>query len=205
MATLRLVRAAERAGAKRFVFFSALGAAPPLAHALLPRQGAGRGGRQGSRLETTVFSPSIVYTPGDPWLTLLERLSYLPAVPVSGSGDALFQPIWAEDVADCVMAALNGDRRGERRRAGRSADALLRRHRACGPARARPAPAPAARAAAAGPRVAAAASLRRRPPRVRHLGRGRADGGADDDAARQRRRRGARRPAAADGARARAA
>jgi uncharacterized protein YbjT (DUF2867 family) len=30
----------------------------------------------------------------------------LPAVPISGSGRALFQPIWAEDVADCVMAAL---------------------------------------------------------------------------------------------------
>jgi len=27
-------------------------------------------------------------------------------VPISGSGRALFQPIWAEDVADCVMAAL---------------------------------------------------------------------------------------------------
>jgi NADH dehydrogenase len=27
-------------------------------------------------------------------------------VPISGSGRALFQPIWAQDVADCVMAAL---------------------------------------------------------------------------------------------------
>jgi uncharacterized protein YbjT (DUF2867 family) len=61
---------------------------------------------EGSSLETAVFSPSIVYAPGDPWLTLLERFSYLPAIPISGSGRALYQPIWAEDVADCVMAAL---------------------------------------------------------------------------------------------------
>jgi NADH dehydrogenase len=27
-------------------------------------------------------------------------------MPLSGSGDAAFQPIWAEDVADCVMATL---------------------------------------------------------------------------------------------------
>jgi NADH dehydrogenase len=45
-------------------------------------------------------------------VTLLERFSYLPAIPVSGSGRALFQPIWAEDVADCVRAAL--DANGER-------------------------------------------------------------------------------------------
>jgi uncharacterized protein YbjT (DUF2867 family) len=70
---------------------------------------------QSSGLETMVFRPSIVYTPGDPWLTLLERFSYLPALPVSGSGKAQYQPIWAEDVADCVLAALMAT--GRRRRA----------------------------------------------------------------------------------------
>ncbi len=63
---------------------------------------------EASSIETTVFRPSIVYTPGDPWLTLLDRMSRLPAVPVSGSGKALYQPIWAEDVADAVMNALAG-------------------------------------------------------------------------------------------------
>jgi uncharacterized protein YbjT (DUF2867 family) len=109
MATLRLVRAAERAGASRFMFFSAMGAthhsrtrffrAKALAHEAVER----------SSLDSTVFSPSIIYAPGDPWVTLLERFSYLPAIPVSGSGRALFQPIWAEDVADCVRAALDAD------------------------------------------------------------------------------------------------
>ena len=42
LGTLRLLRAAERAGAERFVFFSALGATPIPAHALLPLQGARR-------------------------------------------------------------------------------------------------------------------------------------------------------------------
>ena len=36
-------------------------------------------------------------------------------VPVSGSGRAQYQPIWAEDVADCVVAALMAS--GPRRRA----------------------------------------------------------------------------------------
>ena len=40
--------------------------------------------------------------------TLLQRISWLPGVPVSGSGDSLYQPIWAEDAADCVVAVLDG-------------------------------------------------------------------------------------------------
>jgi uncharacterized protein YbjT (DUF2867 family) len=106
VATLRLVRAAERAGARRFVFFSAMGARHHSRTRFFRAKALARQAVEGSSLETAVFSPSIVYTPGDPWLTLLERFSYLPAIPVSGSGRALYQPIWAEDVADCVVAAL---------------------------------------------------------------------------------------------------
>jgi uncharacterized protein YbjT (DUF2867 family) len=108
VATLRLVRAAERAGAKRFVFFSAMCATHHSRTRFFRAKALAAGAVRASRLESTVFSPSIIYTPGDHWLTLLDRLSYLPAVPVSGSGKAAFQPIWAEDVADCVMASLNG-------------------------------------------------------------------------------------------------
>ena len=114
VATLRLVRAAERAGARRFVFFSAMGACHHSRTRFFRAKALAQQAVESSPLETTVFSPSIVYTPGDPWLTLLERFSYLPAIPVSGSGRALYQPIWAEDVADCVVAALMAS--GPRRR-----------------------------------------------------------------------------------------
>jgi NADH dehydrogenase len=63
-----------------------------------------------SSLNYTVFAPSWVYSPSDPFITLLERMSLLPVVPIVGSGRAGFQPIWAEDVADCVIAALPGGR-----------------------------------------------------------------------------------------------
>jgi NADH dehydrogenase len=106
VATLRLVRAAERAGARRFLFFSAMGARHHSRTRFFRAKALAQEAVEGSELETMIFRPSIVYTPGDPWLTLLERFSYLPALPVSGSGDAQYQPIWAEDVADCVQAAL---------------------------------------------------------------------------------------------------
>jgi uncharacterized protein YbjT (DUF2867 family) len=114
MATLRLVRAAERAGARRFLFFSAMGARQHSRTRFFRAKALARDAVEGSSLETAVFSPSIVYAPGDPWLTLLERFSYLPAIPISGSGRALYQPIWAEDVADCVVFALAAS--GARRR-----------------------------------------------------------------------------------------
>ncbi len=106
LATLRLVRAAERAGVERFVFFSALNASHHSRTRFFRAKALAEEAVEGSRLETTLFRPSIIYTPGDPWLTLLDRLSRLPAMPVSGSGRAVFEPIWAEDVADAVTHAL---------------------------------------------------------------------------------------------------
>ena len=54
-----------------------------------------------------MFAPSLVYAPGDRLLTLLERIAMVsPVMPLSGRGAALYQPIWAEDVADCVIAHL---------------------------------------------------------------------------------------------------
>jgi uncharacterized protein YbjT (DUF2867 family) len=107
VATLRLVRAAERAGVERFVFFSAMNASHHSRTRFFRAKALAEEAVEQSSLETIVFRPSIVYTPGDPWLTLLDRLSRLPAVPVSGSGRALFQPVWAEDVADAVASALS--------------------------------------------------------------------------------------------------
>jgi len=106
IATLRLVRAAERQGARRFVLFSAMGASRASRTRFFRAKALAREAVERSGIETVVVEPSIVYAPGDPWLTLLERLALLPVVPVSGSGRALFQPIWAEDVADCVMSLL---------------------------------------------------------------------------------------------------
>jgi uncharacterized protein YbjT (DUF2867 family) len=107
MATLRLVRGAEKAGARRFVFASAMNASLQSPTRFFRAKALARRAVEAVDLETTIFSPSIVYTPGDPWLTLLDRLSHLPAMPIAGDGAARFQPIWAEDVADCLIAALD--------------------------------------------------------------------------------------------------
>ncbi len=112
IATWRLVRAAERAGARRFVFFSALGASTRNPARLLRAKAIAERAVVAASFEHTIFAPSIVYAPGDPFLRLIGRLSLLPVMPLSGAGRAPFQPIWAQDVADCVMATLPSAPRG---------------------------------------------------------------------------------------------
>jgi NADH dehydrogenase len=113
VATWRLVRAAERAGVERFVFFSALGASTRSRARLLRAKAVAERAVMESSLRHTVFAPSLVYAPGDPYLKLLGRMSLLPVMPIPGSGHTPFQPIWADDVANCVIAALPGGEAAE--------------------------------------------------------------------------------------------
>lgn len=106
LATVRLLRAAELSGVRRFVFFSALDAAAAQRTRFFRAKWLAERAVASSPLETTVFAPSIVYDRSDPWVTLLRRFSFLPVMPVSGGGQARFEPIWAADAARCVVAAL---------------------------------------------------------------------------------------------------
>ncbi len=127
IATWRMVEAAQRQGVERFVFFSALGASTHHRTRCLRAKALAEQAVREADVRSIVFAPSIVYAPGDAWLTLLERLALLPVMPVSGRGRAAFQPIWAEDVAACVIAALRGDG------AGRADGARHERYELAGP------------------------------------------------------------------------
>src|SRR3954453_17043712 len=75
VATLRLVRAAERARTKRFVFFSAIGSSEHERSRFFRAKALAERAVEESDVETITFAPSIVYSPGDPWIPLLRRLS----------------------------------------------------------------------------------------------------------------------------------
>ena len=116
IATWRMVEAAGRAGVERFVFFSALGAATHDRTRLLRAKAVAEAAVREGPVRSVIFAPSLIYAPGDPWLRMLGRLGLLPVMPISGRGRALYQPIWAEDVAECVIRALGegGDERSVR-------------------------------------------------------------------------------------------
>ena len=189
LATVRLLRAAERSGVERFVFFSALNAIGGPAHPLLPRQVAGRAGGRLLRAR-------------DDRLRALDRLRPLrsldhPAAPLllpagaaglgrgqarasSRSGRPTPRAAWSPrcDGADAARPL----------RAGRARDAHLRPDVGPGQPRRRPAAAARPPSAAAGPLRIACAALHLRGVRVCNLGGGRVDGGPDGQRARHRRR-----------------
>jgi len=106
IATWRMVEAAERAGVECFLFFSVLDASTHHRARVFRAKALAEQAVREASLRSIVFAPSLIYAPGDRLLTLIERLALLPAVPVPGRGRAACQPIWAEDVADCVIGAL---------------------------------------------------------------------------------------------------
>jgi NADH dehydrogenase len=109
IATWRMVQAAERAGVRRFVFFSALSASAHDRTRFLRAKALAEQAVTASDLEHVVLAPSIVYAPSDAFMTLLSRMALLPVVPVSGRGRAAYQPIWADDVAEAVMTLLRDE------------------------------------------------------------------------------------------------
>jgi NADH dehydrogenase len=109
VATWRLLRAAERAGARQFVFLSPLGATPHHRARLHRTKALAEQAVAAAGLATTTVRCSLIYAPGDRTLTLLDRLSLLPAVPVTRRmGRARTQPVFAGDVAAVLDALLAG-------------------------------------------------------------------------------------------------
>jgi uncharacterized protein YbjT (DUF2867 family) len=107
LAAWRLLRAAERVRARHFVWIMPLGATPHHPMRMQRAKALVAAALAEATIPTTTFAHSLVYAPGDRHLRWLERLGYLPAVPLVGRGIARTQPLWAEDAADCVLAALD--------------------------------------------------------------------------------------------------
>ena len=116
LGTLRLVRAAERAGVERFVFFSAIGTSLHSQSRFFRAKAQAELAVEESDMQTTVFMPSIIYSPRDPWITLLGRLAMLPVVPIAGRGRAMYEPIWSHDAAAAVVCLLEQNGGEQRRR-----------------------------------------------------------------------------------------
>ena len=107
LGTHRLISAAEQAGVRRFIFFSALGATTFQRTRFFRSKALAEERVNRSPLETTVFAPSIIYDRDDTWVTWMKRLALLPLLPISGRGQSGYEPIWAQDVARAVLASLD--------------------------------------------------------------------------------------------------
>jgi nucleoside-diphosphate-sugar epimerase len=107
--TRLLVEEAERAGVRRFVYVSSLGAE----HGESDYHRSKRAGEdcvRGFSREWLICRPGNVYGPGDALISLLLKLvRALPVLPVIGGGDQPFQPVWAADLATALAGAVERD------------------------------------------------------------------------------------------------
>ena len=106
-ATVNMLDVARRAGAKRYLQMSALGTRPDARSRYHATKWQAEEAVRASGLDWTIFRPSIIFGPGDEFVSMLARMiRRLPAVPVLGDGQYRLQPIPVEQVAEGFARAL---------------------------------------------------------------------------------------------------
>jgi uncharacterized protein YbjT (DUF2867 family) len=110
--TQLVLRAAVDAGVKRFFYISHLGAERASAFPLLKAKGIAEEFIRRSGLNFTILRSAVVFGKNDHFTSGLARL--LHALPffflVPGDGRTLLQPLWVEDLATCLIWAMEDER-----------------------------------------------------------------------------------------------
>lgn len=113
----KIVDACREQSVARLLHVSALKAAHAAPSAYLRSKAGGEQQvrvAQAAGIRTTVFRPSVIFGPGDSFLTLFARLArWLPVIALASPG-ARFQPVFVEDVARAVTASLEDARTHDR-------------------------------------------------------------------------------------------
>jgi len=108
--TVNIVRACEKAGVKRLLYMSGIGAQHGPAYPFLHSKWLAEEDVKASGIPYTIFRSSLMYGPDDEFTRKLAQLVKLaPIVPIIGAGRTKFQPIFVSDTARCVALALESD------------------------------------------------------------------------------------------------
>ncbi|HEX4605023.1 MAG TPA: complex I NDUFA9 subunit family protein, partial [Candidatus Angelobacter sp.] len=111
MGTRNVVEAAKRAGVKRFIQMSALGARADGAAAYQVTKSKGEEEVRNSGIPYCILRPSLIFGEGDGFVTqMMETMRSAPLFrPVPGDGKPKFRPIFVGDVTSCFVRALTAD------------------------------------------------------------------------------------------------
>ena len=105
--TANVAEAASAGGAREIIYVSALGATPNPAYPYLHSKYQSEIRIISSGIPYTILRPSVIFGPGDEFLTALAGLVRLgPVVPVIGSGRNRLQPVSLDDVAHCIADSV---------------------------------------------------------------------------------------------------
>ncbi len=104
-----VAKAAKAAGARAFVHVSAIGADPDSASIYARTKAAGEAAVKDVLPDATIIRPSVVFGPEDEFFNRFAALARIsPVLPLIGGGHTKFQPVFVGDVAQTIVAALEG-------------------------------------------------------------------------------------------------
>ena len=107
----KIVEACERAGGRRLIHLSALGAAHDAPSGYQRSKADGEAAIRAANPGTawTLLRPSVVFGPDDHFLNLFAELArWAPVLPLAGAGTR-FQPVYVGDVCRAIVHALDDD------------------------------------------------------------------------------------------------
>ncbi len=108
--TRNLLGASRKAGVRQFLYQSALGTRPGAKSAYHKTKWEAEELVRASTIPFTILRPSLIYGPGDQFtIRLSDMLKLSPVLPVIGSGTSKIQPIYIDDVTECIATAVAGD------------------------------------------------------------------------------------------------
>jgi uncharacterized protein YbjT (DUF2867 family) len=108
----RIARVARRAGIRRFVHLSGIGADAASPSPYIRNRGEGEAAVQAAFPGAVVIRPAVMFAPDDAFLTtILGLLRTLPAYPLFGDGRTRLQPVYVDDVAAAIAQVLRQTQR----------------------------------------------------------------------------------------------
>jgi NADH dehydrogenase len=109
LGTRNVVEAAKRAGIRRFVHMSALGARPDGVAGYQTSKWKGEEAVRGSGIPFCILRPSLIFGPDGGFVEQMKgAMRQAPFFrPVPGDGKPKFRPIAVEDIANCFVKALS--------------------------------------------------------------------------------------------------
>ena len=105
--TACLLAEAQKAGVKRFIYISSIGAkfrdsSYPYGQSKLEAEELVKA----SPLRWTIVRPTMIFGEGSAVLSGLSRLALLPVIPVFGDGNTRVQPVFVDDLAEALLSIL---------------------------------------------------------------------------------------------------
>lgn len=103
----RVARAANEAGAERLIHVSGVGADPASPSRYIRSRGRGEAAVREAFPTATIVRPTVLFGPGDAFLSTLDWVTLMPVVPLFGTGATRLQPVHVDDVAAAVVHMLD--------------------------------------------------------------------------------------------------